>query len=362
MPAPRRRAVAVAAALLIVAPGSLPAEEPPAEGRDVREALEHGLELQRSDAYDAAIRELEAARSLASGDPSGDASIRCEILVELAETHFRKAKAATEGELEGADPGAALDIAARIFGEAAEEHEELLEHAPYAAYMIGSCSLLAGDMRRAFEGYKRAYFRYPEHRYGRKALLRLGVSLAGMGEAGKAREIFRTWLEQAEGDEGSERTAKKVERYISQLSLVDRPAPELDADGWLKGRVREGLPDLRGDVVVLVFFATWCEVCHRELPRIRRAVERWGDRGVLFVGVTDPDDPKVKEPVEFWVRRQEVGFFDVCLDRGGDSWHPYLVTGLPAAVIIDREGVVRWRGHFAFMGNTLLEELTGKSD
>ena len=48
---------------------------------------------------------------------------------------------------------------------------------------------------------------------------------------------------------------------------------------------------------------------------------------------------------------------NVALDEGGRNWRPYQVSGLPAAAIIDQDGILRWRGHYTFMGQSLLEEL-----
>jgi thiol-disulfide isomerase/thioredoxin len=129
------------------------------------------------------------------------------------------------------------------------------------------------------------------------------------------------------------------------------------ADQWLYGATPGGLEDLKGEVVVLVFFGTWCKNCSTELPHIKRVIKRWDDKGVVFLGIINPDDPKSREPVEFYVNRNKIHFTDVALDRKESSWRPYHVTGLPAAVVVDRNGTIRWRGHFAFIGNTLLEKL-----
>ena len=51
--------------------------------------------------------------------------------------------------------------------------------------------------------------------------------------------------------------------------------------------------DLKGKVVVLNFWATWCAPCREEMPGFSRLQERWRDRGVRFVGVSDEERPKV---------------------------------------------------------------------
>ena len=86
-------------------------------------------------------------------------------------------------------------------------------------------------------------------------------------------------------------------------------------------------------------------------------MEKWTERGAVFIGVANPSDPKGKSPVDVYVKVNKVPFFDVALDDGGGSARPYRVSGMPAAAIIDQDGILRWRGHYTFMGQSLLEEL-----
>ena len=90
---------------------------------------------------------------------------------------------------------------------------------------------------------------------------------------------------------------------------------------------------------------------------MRKDVEKWSKRGAVFIGIANPSDPKRKSPVDVYVKVNKVPFFDVALDDGGRNWRPYHVSGLPAAAIIDQDGILRWRGHYTFMGQSLLEEL-----
>jgi hypothetical protein len=81
---------------------------------------------------------------------------------------------------------------------------------------------------------------------------------------------------------------------------------------------------------------------------------------VVFLGVANPDDPKSTQPVDFYVQKNQIPFQDVALDRGGNSWGPYRVGSLPAGVLIDRKGVIRWRGHPAFFPGPLTEQLVSE--
>jgi thiol-disulfide isomerase/thioredoxin len=208
-------------------------------------------------------------------------------------------------------------------------------------------------MKEALKSYQRAYDDYPTSKHRPKALVRIGVCHAGMGDAAKAQAIYKKFMALYPQDAN----VSKVRKYNYQAGLVGQKAPRLQVSRWLYGVLSNGLEDLRGEVVVLVFFGTWCTNCHRELPHIKRAMRRWSREGVVFLGIVDPDDSRAEQPVDFYVRKNRVDYLDVVLDRRGRSWAPYRVTALPAAVVIDREGIVRWRGHFAFFSHTLVERL-----
>ena len=291
------------------------------------------------------------------------ASLDPELLLELAETYFRRGKDAREESLEPGevveDPGSNLETSAALFREVVNRYKDELDFSSQAAYMTGSCYLLLGDHRRGLAAYKSAFENFPRtSKYRSKALERAGICNAGIGDHVQARAFFNKYLRDFGNDPKYSSTAKKIRtRYLNELGMVGRPAPPLNATRWLKGVVDGGLESLRGEVIVLTFFSTWCNHCKSELPQMRRDVEKWSDKGVVFIGIANPNDPKRTSPVEIYVETNKVPFLDVALDEGGGSWRPYRVSGLPAAVVIDQKGIVRWRGHYTFMGHTLLDTL-----
>jgi peroxiredoxin/outer membrane lipoprotein-sorting protein len=100
------------------------------------------------------------------------------------------------------------------------------------------------------------------------------------------------------------------------------------------------LSGLRGKVVFLDFWATWCPPCRESLPHTQALSEhekvKSGDLVVLAVNVGEEVDAARKF-------MQEKGFtFRVLMDRKGTTANTYKVRGIPTFVLIDREGKVAW--------------------
>lgn len=127
--------------------------------------------------------------------------------------------------------------------------------------------------------------------------------------------------------------------YRRRLDLVGRPAPDIrgdDADGTALR-----LEDLKGKVVLVVFWATWCPPCVERLPVLGHALELYQKDGFAVLGVNLDDGPD-REPL---VRRFIVDFgvpWPSVLNGQGerDAAAAYAVKEIPANVLIGRDGKV----------------------
>lgn len=111
------------------------------------------------------------------------------------------------------------------------------------------------------------------------------------------------------------------------------------------------LSDLRGQPVMLNFWATWCAPCKAEMPEIVNAYEAQKDSGLVVLGVNAEET--AQQASEFM---QEYNMqFPVVLDSRGDLQQLYMVRGLPTSIFIDRDGkiAVRWAG---LLNQDLLDE------
>lgn len=123
-------------------------------------------------------------------------------------------------------------------------------------------------------------------------------------------------------------------------------APSFDADTLEGGRA--SLNDYKGKVVVLTFWATWCEPCKKEMPEIQAAYEKYKEEGLVVVGVNFGE---TKERAEPFVKQMGLSFPNL-LDRRALIAERYGVVSLPVTFFIDREGIIRER----VFGGTLTEE------
>lgn len=97
-----------------------------------------------------------------------------------------------------------------------------------------------------------------------------------------------------------------------------------------------GLESLRGRVVVLNFWATWCLPCQEEMPALQRIHAELRDRDVVVLGISSEPPALVRR----FASRRGISF-QTLTDVGGAVARTYGVEGLPVGVVIDRSGTVR---------------------
>ncbi|UCC65766.1 MAG: redoxin domain-containing protein [Anaerolineae bacterium] len=97
------------------------------------------------------------------------------------------------------------------------------------------------------------------------------------------------------------------------------------------------LSDLRGQAVLVNFWATWCPPCRAEMPAIQQVYDRYRDHGftVLAVNLQERDAQVAAFADQFGLT------FPILLDRSGDVFERYRVRALPSTFFIDRSGGIR---------------------
>ncbi len=152
-----------------------------------------------------------------------------------------------------------------------------------------------------------------------------------------AAALFGFVLAGCSGNPDGEGPAAAVEPVGLPPPAERTPAPEVRADYWINTEALS-LANLRGQVVVVEFWATWCPPCRVSIPHLIELNDRYADQGVVLVSLTNEPLRTVEPFVE------QMGM-DYPIGGGSSTGGDYGVEGIPTAFIVDREGRIAWRGH-----------------
>jgi len=122
----------------------------------------------------------------------------------------------------------------------------------------------------------------------------------------------------------------------STAPAFDLPRLESDQDseGAPQATDRLSLADLRGRVVLVNFWATWCEPCESEMPAMDRLHAALPSDEFELVAVSIDEDP---EDVAAFQAKMELSF-PILLDPSGRVYEAYQTMGVPESLLIDRDG------------------------
>lgn len=122
---------------------------------------------------------------------------------------------------------------------------------------------------------------------------------------------------------------------------IGEKAPEFRLEDLSTGRM-VSLSQFRGRKVVMVeFFATWCDICIREIPGLLELYAGWKDKGFEFLSVAVP--PGDADEIRTFIRENKISyptFLDEDLTVAAKSYG--LAGPLPVKVLIDHEGIIRY--------------------
>jgi peroxiredoxin len=118
----------------------------------------------------------------------------------------------------------------------------------------------------------------------------------------------------------------KLEADDQQRQSANFTLTDLQGKQWT-------LKDLRGKVVLVNFWATWCPPCRKEMPDLDALYHRFQDQGFVILAISDEDVPKVQP----FIAERGISY-PILLDPGRKVNEMFQVEGIPKSFVYDRDG------------------------
>ena len=115
-------------------------------------------------------------------------------------------------------------------------------------------------------------------------------------------------------------------------------APDFELNDVAGNPIR--LSDLRGSVVVINFWASWCDPCRDEMPILQKLSDKYAEKGLVVLGINTTYTDSRDETVSF-INELELTFPILFDDTGAVGEELYKVYGLPTSYWIDEAGIIR---------------------
>jgi len=122
----------------------------------------------------------------------------------------------------------------------------------------------------------------------------------------------------------------------SHASLEGKPMPSLDLSNWINGEVKPA--DMKGKVVVVDFYATWCGPCMAAIPHNNELLNKYKDKGLIIVNVCTSNRGQEKMAA---VAKDKGIQYPIARDAKLKSEKAWQVHYYPTYALVDRKGIVR---------------------
>lgn len=149
---------------------------------------------------------------------------------------------------------------------------------------------------------------------------------------------------------------REAEMRSGHAALEGKAMPALTVTDWTNGQVKP--EDMKGKVVIVDFYATWCGPCMAAVPHNNELLKKYKDKGLVIVGVCT--SKRGQEKMESNAKEKGMEY-PVARDPGEKSAKAWAVHYYPTYAIIDRKGIVRVIGLQPDHVEEVVKKLLGES-
>ena len=134
-------------------------------------------------------------------------------------------------------------------------------------------------------------------------------------------------------------TSQPPKQNLIALGEIGSQMPKFSLPTLAGNEVKVSSADLAGKVVLIDFWATWCQPCKKEMPGYQKLADLYGPRGFAVVGFKFDVMPDTEDPMQF---AKKIGVHYPLAIAAEDLMQKFGgIQGLPTTLIYDRQGVLR---------------------
>lgn len=176
------------------------------------------------------------------------------------------------------------------------------------------------------------------------------MSLADAAKERQDIDKAKEYLKKAMDLVNDPRGKMQFEAQIAALDLIGKPAPAIAPETWVNSPPL-ALNKLTGKVVVIDFWATWCQPCRAVMPALTKAYDTYEDQGLVIIGFTklygnyndeQGSRGQVSKPEEIalikeFVKRNKLSY-PTAISNEGREFETYKISAIPTMIFIDKQG------------------------